>query len=74
MNNILIKCPHCNTIFKIVKSADCGIFITDFGDVFTPEENYNYKCLNCKEEFNILNNHKITEDWVANLFFKIKGN
>lgn len=74
MDNYIIKCEHCGKMFKITdtKPNPYGrIFITDYGDKFIPHKD-KYICINCKKEFipHILK----TDNWIADLVFKIKGN
>ena len=77
MDNLLVKCPHCNCIYKIIdakKEDNKFIFITDMNGKLKPNENFEYTCIKCKGQFNILEHCMKTEDWIANLVFEIKGN
>lgn len=84
MNYLLIKCPHCKKIYKVecrpLSSENVRILrlVTDFGDIFDVNisaQPYITKCLSCDNtiELNSANSIK-TEDWIANLFFTVKGN
>lgn len=63
MDIYLVKCQNCGKIFKAHKEGN--ELITDFGDNITD------KCLFCNAK-----NSKIlkTQDWVADQFFRVKGN
>lgn len=76
MNNLLIKCPHCGTIYKITKTdRENEYLITDFGDKIKLNiETAESKCIKCNNSIQVLDNSIITEDWIANLLFKVKGN
>lgn len=72
MNNLLVKCPHCKRIFKIVKTQGNNI-VTDFNDTMEVNvDNFLVKCL-CGRQFNFVQNTILTEDWIADLFYKVKG-
>lgn len=64
----LLKCPKCGKIYKCFgKVTVKGLkYITDYGDDVTNV------CLCCKKEVT----HDVihTEDWIATLLFKVKGN
>jgi hypothetical protein len=64
----LVKCPHCNQIYKCEGQVSVkGLqYITDYND------NVTEKCLVCEQKMQpeVIK----TEDWIANLFFKVKGN
>ena len=75
MNNLLLKCPNCGTIYKITKTdREKQSLITDFGDrIKLNPENASSICIKCNTEIEILDNSMVTESWVADLVFKIKG-
>lgn len=84
MNYFLIKCPHCQKIYKVecrpLLSDDVRVLklSTDFGDILdidiTSMPNTT-KCLSCKHQIALDSKNAIkTDDWIANLFFKVKGN
>lgn len=76
MNNLLIKCPHCGTVYRIIKTdRENECLITDFNDrvkldIDTAESN----CMKCNNRIALLDNSMITESWIADLLFKVKGN
>lgn len=84
MNCLLVKCPHCKKIYKAIceplKSENTRILkvATDFGDIFDiniTKLPYTTKCLNCNNTIELKYSTAIkTEDWIANLFFTVKGN
>lgn len=61
----ILRCPRCETLFKCAKTLE-GEFITDFGDKLKNN------CIHCNNPLD----KKImqTDDWIANLIFKVKGN
>ena len=65
----LIFCPHCGQAFKIVKEDK--YLYTDFNDRFYNKAITN--CVKCHKEFNLKDNSLITDDWIADLIFKVKG-
>ena len=75
MCKLLIHCPHCGKIFKIIRAEhDEKIsFITDFNDKFIADENYNYHCISCGGVFDVTKNSMTTESWIADMLFKVKG-
>ena len=66
----LIKCPYCGRIYKIVKED--RHFHTDLGGVLHKKKD-SCQCMHCKKLFPTIENSMNTEDWIANLLFKIKG-
>lgn len=61
----ILKCTNCGTLFKCLKKQNEN-FITDFGDVL------NNTCMHCHHK---LSSRIIkTEDWIADLIFRVKGN
>ena len=75
MNNLLLKCPTCGTIYRIVEADKQALkLITDFGDKLDMnEETYDATCIKCNTVIDTLPNSMITESWIADLLFKIKG-
>lgn len=74
MNNILIRCDKCGKIYKIVKGdVENKIFYTDFNDALRMDNEYMLTCLNCGDRYKVLDNSKITEDWIASAVFNVKG-
>ena len=75
MNNIILTCPKCNRMFKIIESKVVDkklVFITDFGDKFV-QHNNETTCVCCNNNFSIRNNYITTDDWIANMIFTVKG-
>lgn len=61
MKNYILSCTHCGKMYKgIEKYIDS--YITDFGDKIN-------NCIYCGSELQV----KITEDWVAEKVFTLKG-
>ena len=75
MNNILLTCPHCNKIFKIVrKDTVNGLpeYITDFNDKFILQ-NSSYHCISCGYPISFRTNAIVTDDWIADMVFNVKS-
>ena len=79
--NFLIKCDHCDTIFKlqsnpkILENNNIQMF-TDFGDAIEINMlNMSCKCLKCNlvTDLRKHNNFIRTDKWIADMIFKIKG-
>ena len=62
MDNFIVKCDHCGQIYKARREGNR--LLTDFNDDITE------CCLKCR---GTLGKMIRTDDWVADLFFKIKG-
>lgn len=63
----LVQCPECGCVYKCKGVATVrGLrYITDYNDDITET------CVCCKKK--ITPKAMITEDWIADLVFKIKG-
>jgi transcription elongation factor Elf1 len=59
----LIQCPACGQLYKTDKKENR--YITDYNDDITDH------CIKCKNT--ITPNVIMTEDWIADMVFKIKG-
>lgn len=76
MNNLLIKCPQCGTVYRIIKTdRENECLITDFNDrikldIVTAEST----CMKCNHRIELLENSIVTESWIADLLFKVRGN
>ena len=76
----LLKCPHCNQLFKIVtKHFDpttlSTYLITDLNWRFEVDDLDNSTiCICCEEEFKPLERLMKIDDWVADMVFKVRGN
>ena len=66
-----IRCPKCGKIFK-TKLHKNG-YETDFGDLLRVRGNIIH-CLKCEKSFSVTENRIVTEEWIADMIFKIKGN
>lgn len=75
MNNLLIKCPTCGTVYRIVEADKVALKLTtDFGDILNMDpETYDAICMKCNTIIDLLSNSMVTESWIADLLFKIKG-
>lgn len=74
MNNILLRCDKCGKIYKIVKGEpDNQVFYTDFNDALRIDEEGKITCLVCGNRYEVLGNNMITDDWIANAVFTVKG-
>lgn len=56
----LLHCQDCGTIYKARKE---DTFVTDYGDELD-------HCLVCEGELDAIH----TDEWIADLMFKVKGN
>lgn len=70
MDKYILSCQNCGKMFKCDKEND-HTYITDYGDVFSPDKYGNYTCISCKGEMDPLVIR--TQDWIANMVFTIKG-
>ena len=59
----IIKCSECGKMFKTEKKGNK--YVTDYNDEIKD------KCLSCGKKIEPVIME--TEDWIANLVFKIKG-
>ena len=65
----LLSCPHCGQMYKIIKQNNVEL-ITDYDDKF----NKNHPvCIKCNTAFILEENILTTDDWIADLVFKVKG-
>ncbi len=65
MDNYLIKCNTCNGWIRGVEKITEDHYRTDFGDIVTD------KCPICNNKTQF--KQVTTCDWIAKLFFQIKG-
>lgn len=70
MDKYILCCESCGKMFKCDKTND-HTYITDYGDVFTPDKYGNYTCICCNNEMNPTIFR--TSDWIADKIFTVKG-
>lgn len=70
MDKYILCCSNCGKMFQCDKQDD-HTYITDFGDVFSPDKYGIYTCICCHKEMDptIIK----TADWIAHKIFTIKG-
>lgn len=77
----LVYCPHCKTFYKGVNthilerfgSAFSTVIETDFNDNICFDDYNHFVCPKCNQSNRVDDTIIHTEDWIANMFFKIKG-
>ena len=69
MDKYIVCCTHCGKMFKCDK-LEHG-YVTDFGDVFTPDKYGITTCICCHKEMDPVVIR--TADWIADKVFTIKG-
>lgn len=76
MNNLLIRCAKCGTVYRIIKTdRENQCLITDFGDkIKIDSDTAICNCMKCNNQIELLDNSIVTESWIADLIFKVKGN